>query len=888
MIFSKNEIKSLFRGKHPKILILILLVLLCMGITYYSLFILQTDIVFTHIFYIPIFIASLLWDWGALLVSSILVVNLLISHILFGKILLPSILIRSGIMIVIGLSISIYSINNLRKETILQGIKDYISNLFQFFNIPIMFLNRKREITLFNPAFEYLTGYSAKEILGNKLEILFPEKRQDEFIRKINHVLEREYNKNIELPIQCKNGHECITLWNTKNIYLPEEKNFIATVVQVQDMTSFKQAEEKLKEIHHELNQILETSPHGIWIIDKNFNVIRANKTFLDMAGINKENLLQKKCYELFKGDFCHTENCMVTRILSGEDYIECEVERQRSDGSKIPCMEFVRPHHNLNGEIVGIIAESRDISKLKEIYNELKSTKAYVEDIFANYLDTIIVTDSNGIIRMVNHATLELLEYQEEELIGKPVGIIFAEEEEEEEEVRPLFTGTLEELKRKGVMRDYELTYLTKSGKRIPMSFNASIMKNKKGQIIGIVAGAKDLTKIKQVEAELRQAQKMEALGLLAGGIAHDFNNILTGIKGYVQLTQLEISPSSSVYKNLKEIENLSNRASDLTQRILAFSRRQVLKPKNIDLNIVVSDLMKLIRRIVGEQISLKFIESKTPARLYADSSQIEQILLNLCVNAKEAMPEGGELIIEIKNILLGEDFCKSHPKTKPGQYVLLSIKDTGIGMDDATKERIFEPFFTTKGPDKGTGLGLSTVYGIVNQHDGFIQVFSKLEKGTTFEVYFPATANTQDQIKSQEIKIMRGNSETILVVEDEQTVRNLIEDFLKRTGYDVISTTNGKRAIEIFKNYKDKIDLVITDVIMPQMDGIKLYNKINKLASELKFIFISGYNIKSIHERFITENNLTLLHKPFSLAELSSKIRELLNERRIADTTE
>jgi len=524
-----------------------------------------------------------------------------------------------------------------------------------------------------------------------------------------------------------------------------------------------------------------------------------------------------------------------------------------------------------------GFIAVGLAVGLLREhnmrYESELRKAKEEKENIIANFLDTLIVTNLDGNIRFVNKATLELLEYEEEELIGKSIGTIFAEEE-----VRPLFTGTLEELREKGRVQDYELTYLTKSGRRIPMSFNASVIRDERGEIAGIVAGAKDISKIREVEAELRQAQKMEAVGRLAGGVAHDFNNLLTAIQGYIELAMMEVQEDAPLNRYLEEIRKASVRAANLTRQLLLFSRSHPIKVVTFDLNKAIEDMAKMLRRIIGEDISLALDLSAGLWAVEGDTGSIEQVVMNLVVNARDAMPEGGKIAIKTENVSVDEEYCSRYSYARPGRFVRLSVKDTGIGMDRATMERIFDPFFTTK--KEGTGLGLSVVYGIVKQHKGWINVESSPGLGSTFRVYLPAALSAPEE-EGEEIlpEALRGNGERVLVVEDERPVRDFIEKALSESGYVVSVATNAKEAIEIFKRKKGKFDLVFTDVVLPDERGPKLVQQLLALQPGMGVLFTSGYTNEKSDWLVIREKGYPYIQKPYTLADLLRAVREALH---------
>ena len=326
-------------------------------------------------------------------------------------------------------------------------------------------------------------------------------------------------------------------------------------------------------------------------------------------------------------------------------------------------------------------------------------------------------------------------------------------------------------------------------------------------------------------------------------------------------------------------EVDHAAERAAGLTRQLLAFSRRQVLEMDDLDLNEVVENLMKMIRRIIGEHIRLSVIPGHSLGTVHADRIQMEQILMNLCVNARDAMPDGGELTIETENVVINGDYCATHIGAVPGRYVLLSVTDTGHGMDAETKARIFEPFFTTKELGKGTGLGLATVYGIVRQHQGMIQVYSEVDKGTTFKIYLPIVARTASKIGAKIERRVLGGNETILVAEDDEMVRNIAVRILESAGYTVLTAVNGRDALRVFHESGGKIDLILTDVVMPEMGGKGIYEALHKDHPDLRFLFTSGYSANSIHTGFVLHKGVELIQKPYAPDALLRKIRELLD---------
>jgi signal transduction histidine kinase/DNA-binding NarL/FixJ family response regulator len=391
----------------------------------------------------------------------------------------------------------------------------------------------------------------------------------------------------------------------------------------------------------------------------------------------------------------------------------------------------------------------------------------------------------------------------------------------------------------------------------------------------------AEDVTERRALEQQLRQAQKMEAVGRLAGGIAHDFNNLLMVISGYSEFLLERIGDDQEMRGHAREIANAAERATSLTRQLLAFSRKQMLDPKIVDLNSVVAENVKMLTRLIGEDIDLVMVPGQDIGAVKADPGQIEQVIMNLAVNARDAMPKGGKLTIETANVTLDANYARFHAPAKPGDYVMLAISDTGMGMDAETQAHIFEPFYTTKGL-KGTGLGLSTVYGIVKQSEGYIWLYSETGKGTSFKIYLPRFSATGEALATQPALAQEQTSkghETILLVEDEENLRRLARQSLENQGYNVIDAPDGAAAIKISQAHPGPIHLLLTDVIMPGMNGRELANKLSPTRLEMRVLFMSGYTENHIGHNGTLDEGITLLQKPFTLSALRSKVREMLD---------
>jgi PAS domain S-box-containing protein len=431
-----------------------------------------------------------------------------------------------------------------------------------------------------------------------------------------------------------------------------------------------------------------------------------------------------------------------------------------------------------------------------------------------------------------------------------------------------------------KGRVDGAEVEWKRQDGSFITVRLSGRAVADDHNKVAEIEVIVEDVTERRLLENQFRQAQKMEAVGRLSGGIAHDFNNLLGVIIGYSEILLDRLDPEERLHKNAEEIKKAGERAASLTRQLLAFSRQQVLEPKVLDLNRVVTDVTKMLRRMIGEDINVVSVLASTVARVKADQGQIEQVLMNLAVNARDAMPQGGTLSIETANMELDEAYARRHPPTQPGRYVMLAMTDTGCGMDAETQAHIFEPFFTTKEVGKGTGLGLATVYGVVKQSGGYIWVYSEPGRGTTFKIYLPAVDEPMETgpTGGGPAKTTRG-TETVLVVEDDEPLRKLTRECLEENGYTVLATANSAEAVETAERYGGTIHLMVTDVVMPGMNGRELAARLASLRPEMKVLYMSGYTDDAIVRHFVLEPGLAFLQKPFTQKVLARKVRELLD---------
>jgi signal transduction histidine kinase len=426
--------------------------------------------------------------------------------------------------------------------------------------------------------------------------------------------------------------------------------------------------------------------------------------------------------------------------------------------------------------------------------------------------------------------------------------------------------------------LRGIETTTRKKDGTPVTVNRAAAPLHDAAGQVTGMMLIAADLTEIRRLEVQYRQAQKMEAVGRLAGGIAHDFNNLLTAILGTTGLL-LESGTDARTRIDVEEIEQAAQRAAGLTRQLLVFSRQQVLEPRVLDLNAVVGDLQRMLGRLIAENIELRTELADEVGAVQADPGQLQQAIVNLVVNARDAMPNGGRVTIETANVDLDPRQLEADTLTRPGEYVMLAVHDTGVGMDAATKARLFEPFFTTKEPGRGTGLGLATVYSIVKQSGGYIWVYSEVGHGTTFKIYLPRVAGTPQRVIAQTPAPLLGGSETVLVVEDQTEVRELTKRMLEGRGYTVLTAENGGHALQVAAQHAKRIDLLLTDVVMPGVNGRELAVQLAQQRRGIKVLFVSGYTGEAIRQHGLLELGAAFLQKPFTPDVLARKVRDVLD---------
>lgn len=502
-----------------------------------------------------------------------------------------------------------------------------------------------------------------------------------------------------------------------------------------------------------------------------------------------------------------------------------------------------------------------------------LKESEKKYRDIFEESKDVIFISASDGRFLDINKAGAELFGYPSTEALRNtdPRADLFDDPEDYN-----VFRRMLE---RQGLVKDHEVTMKRSDGEKLTVLITASIIRDERSPDLTFRGVFHDMTEKRELESQLVQSQKMEAIGQLAGGIAHDFNNILTAIMGYANLLLLDITEESPLKSHAEHILSSSERAANLTRSLLAFSRKQVISPKAVNLGDIVKTIEELLIRLIGEDIELKTVLHDQDVVVLADRGQLEQVLINLCTNARDAMPAGGVLTLSIATAGVPDQSIHKQTPDKPGAYAVIAVSDTGTGISEKIREKIFDPFFTTKETGKGTGLGLSIVYGIIKQHNGFISVLSEPGKGSSFKLYLPMTGNAPAPGLSKQAPKPRGGTETILVAEDDDEVRALIRDVLKGSGYQVIEAVDGQDALAVLSREQRKIHLLLLDVIMPKKNGKEVFETVRATHPGIKAIFMSGYTADIIDKKGIVAENLNFISKPVAPLELLGVIRDVLD---------
>ena len=644
---------------------------------------------------------------------------------------------------------------------------------------------------------------------------------------------------------------------------------------------SRRHAQLALRASEERYRRIVETTSQGVWITDAAGRTTFLNGRMTRMLGVGPADVVGRPIDAFLPEADRAAHAPWLARSRPGSD--AAELDLLRADGTVLAARMETTPILDDEGRFEGVLAMVTDVTERKRTQEALRLSEARFARLAESGIVGIAFADVLGHLHDANDAYLRMMGFTRDDLAAGRAGW----KDRTPPEWAASDAAAVRQLAERGVAAPFEKEMLRKDGSRVPVLVGIAMLDHP--HCIAFIA---DLTERKRAEAalqrteeQLRQAQKMEAIGCLAGGVAHDFNNLLTVIIGYTDLALGRLDAEDPLRRHLDEVQRASRRATNLTRQLLAVSRRQLLQPRLVDLNDVVSGMTKMLERLVGEDVELRLVPGPRLPRVKVDPGQIEQVLLNLVVNARDAMPRGGKLTIETSSVVLDEHYVAAHVGSTPGPHVLLAVSDTGCGIDAATQARMFEPFFTTKEPGRGTGLGLSTVQGIVAQSGGSVWVYSEVGLGSTFKVYLKALPDGAPGDEAANVPAALedlGGTETILLVEDDEALRGLTSAILRERGYEVLVAESGADALLVAERHPGPIDLLLTDVVMPRMSGSELAARLAPLRPGIRVLYVSGYTDDAVVRHGILSSDVAFLQKPMTAELLARKVRDVLGPAR------
>jgi PAS domain S-box-containing protein len=726
-----------------------------------------------------------------------------------------------------------------------------------------------------NPSVETALGYRPEDFIGKNAFRLVPPEDAPRLKARMREIPSSDAPA---LPISFRLRHRDGT-WRdfeaagSRNMRVtdPEHEGIILTF---RDVTERLHREAALGESEARQRAVFDTALDALITMDHEGRIVEFNPAAERMFLYSREEALGQPLADLIIPPSLREKHRigLARYNSSGEAPLlgkRIEVSAARKDGTEFP-VELAITRINQEGPAF-FTGQLRDLTETKRVQTEMLRSEERFRRLFDSNTIGIAIADLAGNTVEANDAYLGMLGVTREELLAGSVRW----DELTPEEHRGRDQVAVEQLQRTGIASPWEKEFLRRDGTRVPVLIGVAMLKAAEGSVLAYVV---DLTERRRLEGQFLQAQKMEAVGQLAGGVAHDFNNLLTVILGYTDLLATKLGSGSHELEELGEIRTAAERATSLTRQLLAFSRQQVFERKVLDVSDLIAHTEKMLRRLIGEDVELVTVLSPGLRRVSADAGQLGQVIMNLAVNARDAMPRGGKLTIETANVDLDDTYARRHATVRPGSYVMLAVSDTGAGMSDETLAHMFEPFFTTKERGKGTGLGLATVYGIVKQSGGSVWVYSEVGQGTTFKIYLPVVEEDVDAEPIPAEPVSLAGSETVLLVEDEQSVRALSRSILERYGYTVLEAGSGKEGLEAARDYPLPIHLVLTDVVMPEMGGTDLASQLETLRPGVRVLYMSGYTDDAIFRHGLLTRGRSFLQKPFTPEGLARKVREAL----------
>lgn len=636
-----------------------------------------------------------------------------------------------------------------------------------------------------------------------------------------------------------------------------------------------RQAYDEQTQTQSLLFSLIDSLPLNVFSKDKKGRFILANRQYCQTVAKSAEEILGRTDDDFHPPEMARKYRLDDRAVMDSRQVVALEEEHRTTCGTAMDVSVIKAPLYNRQREVTGVLGVFWDISQRKRTERALYESEKQFRELVDLLPQSIYEFSLDGKITFANQSALRTFGYTQEDLdAGLHIRDLLTEEDHQR--VRDDIARSDDLRRRLGA----EYTARHRDGRPFPVvTYTSPIRKD--GRTVGIRGIAIDQTDIRNLEERLKIAQKMEAVGQLAGGVAHDLNNLLSPILGYAEILLDDLAPQDLNRPAIESIQEAGQKARDLVQQLLAFARKQPLQITTINLNHVVSGFEKLLRRSIREDILITIDLTEIPALIRADAGQIEQVIMNLAVNAQDSMPKGGRLTLETAVIDLDESYAHEHPGVTPGRHAMLSLSDTGQGIPHAHRDRIFDPFFTTKERDKGTGLGLSTVYGIVKQHHGDIWLYSEPDQGTTFKIFFPAANGHAEPIAArQDDRQANRGTETIMVVEDNTMLRDMAQKILERYGYRVLIAGSGDECLQRLTTHDGPVHLLLTDVVMPEMNGRELYARLAPLRPDLKVLYMSGYTDNVILHHGVLEAGIDFIQKPFSVQGLASKIRMILDK--------